>query len=324
MRWGIMGTGSVAEDFARALADVPGADLTAAGSRTGERAALFCERHSVTYSHSSYEALVGNGFVDAIYIGTPASHHHAHTLMALRAGKHVLCEKPFAVSEAQAREMFTEAHDRGLLVMEAVWPRFLPSYAKLRQLLDEEAVGDVLAVEASFGGRAAYAPKLRPFMPDLGGGALLDGAVYPISLAQMALGSFSEVRAAGQIGPSGVDEQVGLLLRTHAGQIATLMGGIRTTFAGNAVIYGSEAMIVIPGNFTNPPWIEVHRPDQPPEHYDFTPYLHRLAWQAQAFQRYVADGTLDAHLMPRQDTLEVMSVLDQARAAIGLAPVPEV
>lgn len=324
MRWGIMGTGGVAQAFAEALRDVPDAQLAAVGSRSLVRAELFAERHSVVHVHQSYEGLADcDAGLDAIYVATPASHHYVHTMLALRAGKHVLCEKPFAVNREQTSLMFSEAHNRGLLLMEAMWPRFLPSWATIREL--SWKIGDIRAIEASFGGRADFQPSKRPFRNDLGGGSLLDAAVYPISFAEMILGPFSEVHAAALIGPSGVDDQVSVMLRTVTGALITCLAGITTTFKADATIYGTEGMIVVPGNFTNPPWVELHRVGKEPQHYDFGPSArHRLAWQAIEFQNHVASGDTEAAVMPRASTCEVMRVLDEARAQIGLPPVPEV
>ena len=164
----------------------------------------------------------------------------------------------------------------------------------------------------------------QPFRRDLGGGALLDAAVYPMGLAQMIFGTFTEIHATGMIGQSGVDEQTAILCRAEGGRFALAQAAITTTFKGDATIYGTEGMIVIPGNFTNPPWCELHRPGREPEHHDFTPTLHRLSWQAEAFQWYVTRGETDAYLAPRVATLEVARVLDEARHQIGLPPVPEV
>lgn len=322
MRWGVMGTGGVAHAFAEALRDVPDAQLAAVGSRSLVRAELFAERHSVVHVHQSYEGLADcDAGLDAIYIATPASHHYVHTMLALKAGKHVLCEKPFATNATDAHAMFNVAQNQGLLVMEAMWPRFLPSWSTIRDLATR--IGEVRAIEASFGGRAAYRPTDRPFRLELGGGALLDAAVYPISFAEMILGSFSEVHAAAKlIPPAGVDEQVAVMLRTETGQVVTCLAGITTTFKADATIYGTEGMIVIPGNFTNPPWVEVHRPGREPEHYDFPASKHRLAHQVEEFQKHVGDT--EGYLMPRSATCEVMRILDEARAQIGLPPVPEV
>lgn len=320
MRWGIMGTGNVSTAFAEALQDVPDAHLSAVFSRTHAKAETFAAAHRSAIAFYPYEALRDVDGLDAVYIGTPASHHYAHTMLALKAGKHVLCEKPFAVNARQAEEMFTMAHNRGLLVMEAMWPRFLPSWATVRALALK--IGEVRAIEASFGGRAEYA-KTRPFQLELGGGALLDAMVYPLTFAEMILGSFSEVHACAKIG-HGIDEQVSLMLRTEDGQLVTAIAGITTTFRADATIYGTEGMIVLPGNFTNPPWVEVHRVDREPEHYDFPASKHRLAWQVEHFHQHVANGDTEATLMPRSASCEVMRVLDVARAQIGLSPVPEV
>jgi predicted dehydrogenase len=269
------------------------------------------------FSTDSYEMLVGMPEVDAVYVATPTSHHYRHTMLALRAGKHVLCEKSFAANALQADAMIQEAHDRGLFLMEAMWSRFLPSWAELRRLIAEAHIADVRGVEAAFGGRANYNPDVRAFRHDLAGGALLDAAVYPIHLAQMIYGSPRSVDCVARFAPSGVDEQASVLLGFPDGQYATVTAGIRTAFSNQATIYGTEGMIVVP-NFIDPTWLEVRWPEREPMHVDFLRDRHRFAWELDEAHRCILAGERESAVLSHDDTYQVMGVLDDARAAVGL------
>src|SRR5215216_7626821 len=187
-RWGILGTGNIASQFARGLVALDDAELVAVGSRTAESAEAFGERFSAPRRHASYAALASDPDVDAIYIATPHPLHHDNTIMGLEAGKAVLCEKPFAINAGQAQAMIATARERGVFLMEAMWTRFLPHMVRLRELLAAGAIGEVRMLQADFGFRTSFNPQSRLFDPALGGGALLDVGVYTISFAQMILG----------------------------------------------------------------------------------------------------------------------------------------
>src|SRR5215213_1546381 len=151
IRWGIAATGGTARQFAVGLSETEDAEAVAVASRTAERAEEFGAEFDIAHRHASYEALAEDPDVDVVYVATPHSRHEAHTLLFLEAGKHVLCEKPFALNEAQARRMIDTARERGLFVMEAIWSRFLPAYERLGELLADGVIGEVLSVDADFG-----------------------------------------------------------------------------------------------------------------------------------------------------------------------------
>ncbi|MET0728472.1 MAG: Gfo/Idh/MocA family oxidoreductase, partial [Acidimicrobiales bacterium] len=196
VRWGIAGPGTIAQGFADDLKLVDDAELVAIGSRSAERAGAFADRFSVPRRHASYEALAEDAEVDVVYVATPQSRHETDTRLFLEAGKHVLCEKPFALNAAQGRRMVDAARTRGLFLMEAMWTRYLPSYGALVDLLGEGRIGEPLLVEGDFGFRRAVVdPSDRHFDPALGGGGLLDLGVYPIQLCSLVLGTPDRVVA---------------------------------------------------------------------------------------------------------------------------------
>ncbi len=248
-RWGIVGTGGIARAFAKGLSLLPQARLTAVGSRTRESAEKFAADFRIPRAHASYEALAADPEIDILYIGTPHVFHKDNCLLALRHGKPVLCEKPFAINAAEAAEVFGLAREKGLFVMEAMWTRFLPAIVKARDLLRDGAIGEPRWMSADFGFRAPFNPKSRIFDPALGGGALLDVGVYPVSLASMVFGAPREIQSAVRLGPTGVDEQDAILLRYEGGQLATLNACVTMTTPTEAFIAGDKGILKIHAPF---------------------------------------------------------------------------
>ena len=170
VRWGIAGPGGIAVGFANGLQLLDDAEIYAIGSRSADRAADFAAQYGASASYGSYEGLAADPGVDAVYVATPQSRHEQDTLMFLEAGKPVLCEKPFALNQAQSQRMIDAARERGLLLMEAMWSRFLPAYRVLADLLGEQAIGEPQLVEADFGFHQPFDPDHRLYDPERGGG----------------------------------------------------------------------------------------------------------------------------------------------------------
>ena len=204
MRWGIAGPGAISTRFTEAMRLVDGGSVVAVASRSGERAAEFARRFDLERHYGSYEDLAGDADVDIVYIGTPHSRHAADALLYLEAGKHVLCEKPFTLNAAQAKQVVSAAREQGRFVMEAMWTRFLPSYVALSEALAEGRIGEPLLVEADFGWRSPVDPTNRHFDLAQGGGALLDLGIYPVQLCFFVLGRPDGVVAYGHVGETGV------------------------------------------------------------------------------------------------------------------------
>ena len=195
--------------------------------------------------------------VDVVYIGTPHSRHCDDTLLYLGAGKHVLCEKPFAINREQATRMADTARANHLFLMEAIWSRFLPGYVELRRLVRSGRIGELKIVEASLGFRAPLVPGNRLFALELGGGALLDVGLYPVQLAHMLLGPPDQVTAAAEIGETGVDEQIAVVMAYADGPLAVAMAAIRTNLPSTARINGTDGVIDVPAMMHHPAYLEV-------------------------------------------------------------------
>jgi len=243
IRWGIVGTGAAARVFARDLRHLPDARLVAVGSRTDERAQAFGRDLGVPKRYGRYADLVQDPEVDVVYIATPASAHHDNMLLCLSARKPVLCEKPFTVDVAQAREVVSAARRAGVFVMEAMWTRFLPAIDKLRGLLADGAIGDVRYLVADLGSPVGPEPEARLARKDLGGGALLQKGVYLVSLASMLFGRPSRVMALGNWMSTGVDDDAAVLLGHEGGQLAFLLSSFAARTSREAIITGSRGRI---------------------------------------------------------------------------------
>ena len=243
IRWGILSTGKIAQSFVQGLRHLPDAEVAAVGSRTEEAAARFADRFGIPRRHGSYAALAEDPDVDAIYVATPHNLHAENTLLCLEAGKAVLCEKPFALNAAQAERMISAARAKNIFLMEAMWTRFLPAAIELKRLLSEGAVGEPRMMEASFGFPAPFNPAGRLFNPELGGGALLDLGIYPLSMAYFLFGKPCRMAGMADLGKTGVDERAGIVLGFPRGQIAVLHFSLVADLPTDLTVMGSEGRI---------------------------------------------------------------------------------
>ena len=317
VRWGIASTGRVAGYFAEALTRVADAEVVAVASRAQQSADQFGDRHGISRRYPSYEALADDADIDVVYVGTPHSRHYADTLLYLEADKHVLCEKPFALNQSQAATMCETARARGRLLMEAMWSRFLPAYVELRKLVAEHRIGDVRMVTASFGFRAPLDPSHRLFALELGGGALLDVGIYPVQLAAMVLGEPDHVAAVGEIGTTGVDEQIVVVMTFSGGPIAVAEAAIRTNLPCTARISGTDGAIEVPAFHHCPSFLDVSA-GGPPARVDLPFDGNGLHYQAEEVHRCLHAGLQESPVMPLSDTRAIARTLDRARAQIEL------
>ncbi|EFC83926.1 Gfo/Idh/MocA family protein [Parafrankia sp. EUN1f] len=332
LRWGIAGTGAIARGFADALGRLPGAELVAVGSRGRATADEFGEKYGITphRRYGSYESLAADDDIDIVYVASPHSHHHEHTLLFLESGHGVLCEKPFALNAGQAAEMVATARARGRFLMEAMWSRFLPAYVRLRELVTAGEIGTVLSVEGDFGFRLPMDPTHRLFDPTLGGGALLDLGVYPVSLASMLLGEPSRVAAFGQLGETGVDEHLAVVTSYDSGAFAVAKASLRANLACAGRVTGTAGSMELPAFMHCPDELVVQRAGT-------TERLHLpaardgdggdgaaetagggLHHQARHVHERLSSGHLDSDVMPLDETVAIMRTLDAARAQLGV------
>ena len=316
--WGIIGTGNIAKKFATGLQALPDAKLLAVGSRAQATADAFADQFDAPRRYDSYEALVNDADVQAVYVSTPHHLHMENTLLCLEAGKAVMCEKPFAINAAQAQIMVDKARETGVFLMEAMWTRYLPIIVKLRELLAAGAIGDVRMITADFGYRSGFNPESRTFNPAMGGGALLDVGIYPISLAYMILGQPSRISSMAELGQTGVDEQSAFIFGYEGGEMAVMTTAVRTNTPHEAYILGTNGRIKI-----HTPWwvgqtMTVSVNGQADEEIHLPLTGNGWNYEAAELMACLQAGKLESEIMPLDESLQIMHTMDEIRAQWGM------
>jgi predicted dehydrogenase len=317
IRWGILGTGRIAGLFVEGLRAVPDAVVAAVGSRTDAGAGAFGERHGIPRRHGSYQALAEDPEVDVVYVAVPHSGHQAETLRCLRAGKAVLCEKPFALNAGQAAEMVATARERGLFLMEAMWTRYLPAVVRVRELLAEGAIGDPRLLVTDLGWRFPADPASRLYAPELGGGALLDLGVYGVSFASMLFGPPVSVTAAATMTTTGVDAQTAVAAVHDTGRVATTVCTLEAATTPLATITGTGGRIDIRRWF-NPADFTLTVGDGPGTTFEYPRDGNGMEYEAREVQRCLRAGLPESPVMPLDESVQIMGTLDRVRSLLGV------
>ncbi|MFI5906351.1 Gfo/Idh/MocA family protein [Dactylosporangium sp. NPDC051541] len=317
IRWGILSTGSIAATFAEDLKLLPGAELAAVGSRTAESAERFAAAHGVARAHGSWAALVEDPDVDAIYIATPHNAHYEASMLALRAGKAVLCEKPLTLAVAEAEEMAQTARSGGVFLMEAMWMRCIPAIRKMAELVRDGAIGDPVAVHADFGMQGPFPEDSRLRDRKLGGGALYDVGIYPVTFAHLFLGAPTSVRAWARLSAGGVDENTGMLFGYDTGAVAALTCSLLGDTARTGTVTGTLGRIEVERDFFHPHGFTLWRGAEA-EEFDL-PYEGKgYQFEAAEVHRCLREGRLDSTIVPMAETLDILRLLAEVSGLIGL------
>ncbi|MFD4374608.1 Gfo/Idh/MocA family protein [Streptomyces sp. NPDC058486] len=318
IRWGVLATGGIAERFAADLAGLDGAEVVAVASRTEASARAFADRFGIARAYGGWDGLFADPDVDVVYVATP---HHAHREAAgraLEAGKAVLCEKAFTLNAREAEELAALARDRGLFLMEAMWMYCNPLIRRLAALVRDGAIGDVRTVQADFGLAGPFDPGHRLRDPAVGGGALLDLGVYPVSFAYLLLGEPDSVQAHARISPEGVDLNTGMLLGWDSGASALLSCSLEADTPLTASVTGTKGRIDVPRGFFFPERFTLVRDGAEPEEFVNTDDPHSLRHEAAEVMRCLRTGETESPLVPLDGTLAVMRTLDAVRARVGV------
>lgn len=316
LRWGILATGNIARSFAGDLRDA-GITMTAVGSRRAAAAADFAAEFGIARAHGSYEQLVADPEVDAIYVATPHPMHVEAALLAIDAGKHVLVEKPFTLSQPEARLIAERAEQRGVVAMEAMWTRFLPHMVRVRELIAEGAIGEVRTVIADHTQSLPTDPDHRLQNPELGGGALLDLGIYPVSFAVDILGLPTAVQAHAAMTPTGVDRQTAMIFSYDDGRQAVLHCALDTAGSNRAVVIGTEGAIEIDRVWYTPTTVRQYdRSWALLETFDEAVATKGMHFQALELERRVAGQAPTT--LAIDESVAIMGVLDEVRRIIGL------
>jgi predicted dehydrogenase len=315
--WGILGPGGIARAFAKDLTYLEGHTVGAVGSRSLINAQVFANDFGGT-AYGSYEELVNDSTIDAIYVATPHPAHHDNVILALNAGKPVLCEKPFAVNAAEAQAMVDAASHNKVALMEAMWARFLPHYAKVREIIASGVLGPILSIHADHGQRLADQNIPRLVDPHLAGGALLDLGIYPISFAHMILGNPLSINSSAVMTNKGVDAQTSMIFTYESGAQSVLTTTMIEQTPCRAVVAGLHGWLEIDRTFYNPASMRVILNDGSVTQYPSTYTGHGLREQAESFKQLVQSGKLESEILSWQDTIDIMKTMDAVREQIGL------
>ncbi|MFD3443131.1 Gfo/Idh/MocA family protein [Microbacteriaceae bacterium 4G12] len=319
LRWGILAPGAIARDFVTSLRTHTAQLPVAVGSRSLERAQSFAADFGIERAYGSYEELVRDDGVDVVYIAAPHSEHARLALLAIGAGKNVLVEKPLATTATEAAAVASAAREAGVFAMEAMWTRYLPQTDIVRQLLEDGDLGDIRIVTASFGGTASTDPADRINDPALGGGALLDLGVYPVSFAHLVLGVPERVTARGYATGTGVDGQSALVLDAGSAQ-ALLHTTLFAAPPATAMIAGGTGTITVHPRFWEPAELTVARHGHELANWkDESGLVGRgaLGRSAVAAAIAIGEGRTEEPLHTLDDAIAVLETIDEARRQLG-------
>ncbi len=318
IRWGILGTGAIARQFANALNEMPDASLHAIASREHSDARDFCKEFSASKYYGNYQALVADEEIDVIYVATPHPVHAENVKLCLNAGKPVLCEKPFTMNANQASEVIAIAREKKLFLMEAMWTRFLPGMVEAQSLVKSGILGRVHHVQADFGFYSDVGPNHRLRNPVLGGGALLDLGIYPLSIAALFLGPIISANASAEIGLTGVDEQTAFSLKHKGGGLSSCFCSTRASTPIELVISGELGSMHVKHPFFNAEKIRINLTDGLEKKLHIPLVGSGYAYEAAEVGRCLRSGLLESPVMPLDETLALLGWMDNIRAQIGL------
>lgn len=323
IRWGIMGTGWIAERFCMALDTLrngDGAQIYAIGSRTQETADTFAARFSAEKAYGSYEGLVSDPDIDVVYIATPHRFHFENARLCLEHGKAILCEKAFTVNAREASKLARLANEKGLFVMEAFWPRFQPLNRALHEAIcKDKIIGNIRMAQIDFDKIEDKPDTHRIYNPNLAGGTMLDLGIYTMSYASYFLGTdIEDVHAVATIGKGGVDDQCAMLVKFRSGAICTQTAALQTYARKEAAFFGTKGRITVP-NFSRATY------------YDWTDYesgkitrveagpflCNGYEYEAIEVMDCLRQNKLQSDIMPLNETVRLMELLDACRKEYG-------
>lgn len=318
LRWGIWGPGWIAERFVKSLKTQSRQQVVAVASRSQEKADSFAARWEIPSAYSDVNDLLARDDIDVVYVATPHNHHFPDGLQVLKAGKHVLIEKPFALNASQGAALQTEAQQQGRLAMEAMWCDYTPKYDVIRQLLQDGVLGELHTLLADHG--EFFTPDHRIFNPDLAGGPMLDLGSYLVSFSVLAAGAPKEIIARGEPASGGINGQTSMLFTHHNGLHSVLNTTLFSNTPGGAVVAGRDATLTIDGQFYAPGHF-VLTASQGGKNLHWEEPLNRytqLYHQAEHLAWCVGQGLNDSTIRPLSQVLTTLKAMDDVRRQIGV------
>ncbi len=318
INWGIMGTGFIANKFATALACVPNAKLLAVGSRTIEKSMSFAQENNIPKAYGSYSEIAKDKDINVIYIATPHVFHFENTMMCLENNKAVLCEKPFAMNEREVLAMVSKAREKKIFLMEALWTRFLPTVAKILEIINSGVIGEIVNIKSDFGIKPPYNPNGRLFNPELGGGSLLDIGIYPVFIALLLLGEPDEIASEVLIGKTGVDETLSTIFRYKNGKMASLYSTflaetpVETDICGTNGRIRLNRMWFMTNNFT------ITMNDGKTENVEYNYPCNGYEYEAIEVTNCLLNDRCESRQMSLDFSIKLIRLLDRIRKQCGI------
>ena len=316
MKIGILGAGHIAIKMAQTLKDKP-EWRCAVGSRSLDKARAFADEWGFKRAYGSYEELVADPDVELIYVATPHSHHLAHASMAINHGKAVLCEKAFTTNAREAEELISLARAKGVFITEAIWTRYMPFSATIRETIDSGIIGKPQFLTANLSYPIDW--KERLVRPELGGGALLDIGIYTINFARMCFGTdIADIKSACLTGPTGMDMQETITLIYRDGRMASLQSSAYCADPRFGIIGGTKGYIVVE-NINNPLRATIYSEDHNViRTLEAPPQVTGFEYEVDACEEALRNGWLESHYMPHEETIAIMRLMDTLRAEWGV------
>lgn len=318
IKWGIIAPGRIAHAFAEGVKTIKDAEIYAIASSSQKRADAFAKKFKVSKAYNSYENLVADTDIDAVYISSLHHQHFAHSMLALEAGKPVLCEKPMTVNAAETRKLIETAREKKLFLMEALWTRFLPIYNHIRQWLDEGLIGEIKMMTSTFGFRAERNEKGRLLDPNLAGGTLLDIGIYPLAVSELVMGKFPQsFNVHALIGKTGVDELLSVTMVYKNGVISQFTSTFLAHNQNDFFIYGTKGHIRIHPNFwgSTQATLTIGKKEKRVS----APFkASGFEYQTKEAMRCIRAGLLESPTVSHDYTISMMTLMDDIRAEIGL------
>jgi predicted dehydrogenase len=316
LRWGILGAGGIAKAQVKDM-QLHGFEVAAVAARDLGKARAWADEMGVPKAYGSYEELAADPDLDAVYVATVHPAHAAAARIALEGGKHVLVEKPFTIDAAEARSIVDLAASKNLVILEAMWTRWLPHMVRIREILAEGLLGDVRVVLADHDQRNEHVERMAK--RELGGGALLDLGIYPVSFAWDVLGAHDSVVASATLTEAGVDRETAIILGYPSGAHAVLQTQMSGTGPNRAAIVGTEGRIEIESVWYTP--VGFTRYDASgavAERFESSVEGRGMQFQAAELERLVAAGKLEGDVLPPSESVAIMATLDAVREIIGV------
>jgi predicted dehydrogenase len=317
-KWGILAPGKMSAKFAKGIKMLENAELYAVGSRDLLRAKQFAKEHGFKKYYGSYEELAADPDLDIVYIASPNSHHKDHTLLCLRNGKHVICEKAFSLNTREVDEMISEAKKQNLFLMEALWPPFQPFYRKAVEILESGITGKIVHLHGYFSFIPPYNPEDRKFNLALGGSSLLDIGIYPVIDALTFIGVPDEIKAIASFAPTGSEESLSVIFRYNDGRMATIYSSFKTSIGiGCDVLCEKGNMTVSRGRDMNQRVIlGLHGNDK--QEFVFTPPAMGYHLEAVEVMKCLNEGRTESRIVPLSFSRDLIRTLDRIREAAGI------